>query len=210
MHKYLPTGFWPKTASLPIGVATLISRLFDPPFVFTALMTFVILESKLSSGDQVRFLLLFFVVIVGIPLALLLVALQRRTVSDWDLGNRVQRVKALRILLVLAVLDLTAVYWFGNAHLTQTFAFFCTWLVGFFAITNWWKLSGHTGMVALTSAFLTYWYGWWPTLVVVPLVIWARVYRRDHTLAQAIMGAVYSWVLFIAYVLLLPVLPVQF
>lgn len=210
MHTYLPTGFWPKKISGLTGVATIISRLFDPPFVFTGLMTFVVVESNLSPGEQLRFLMLFFTVIVGIPLVLMLAALRQKTISDWDLGNRIQRVKALRILLFLAVVDVLVVYWFGNTHLTQTFAFFCIWLVGFFAITNWWKLSGHTGMAALAGGFLTYWYGWWPILLVVPLVAWARVYRRDHTLAQTIAGAVYSWVIFLAYVLLLPVLPAHF
>lgn len=204
MKTILPAGRG--TGGLHRLVATIISRLFDPPFVFTALMILIVLQSGMTSAEQVRFLLLFFVVIVGIPLALILAAIRRKTISDWDLGNRLQRVKALRILLGLAVMDLAIVYSLGNVYLSAMFTFFCVWLVGFAAITNWWKLSGHTGMAALASGFLTYWYGWWPALLIVPLIAWARIVRHDHSPAQTVVGALYSWAVLGMYILLLPFL----
>ena len=58
-----------------------------------------------------------------------------------------------------------------------------------------WKISGHASVAALATGLIIQWFGWywWPILLIVPLVAWARVVRRDHTVGQVIAGAVYSW-----------------
>ena len=64
-------------------------------------------------------------------------------------------------------------------------------LVVFAAITHWWKVSIHAGVVAGTVAVLTTVYG--PAgllaLPLVPLICWARVRLSAHTTAQVVVGA---------------------
>jgi membrane-associated phospholipid phosphatase len=58
-------------------------------------------------------------------------------------------------------------------------------------ITRWWKISTHafgiTGPFA--AMFLLFGLAPLPYLIVVPLVWWARVYLRAHTMAQVLAGA---------------------
>ena len=55
-----------------------------------------------------------------------------------------------------------------------------------------WKVSVHSAVWAGIAAMLTLTFGPWAllTALVVPVVLWGRVHVRDHTLAQALIGAV--------------------
>lgn len=59
-------------------------------------------------------------------------------------------------------------------------------------ITRWWKISLHAAVAGGGAATMVLIYGpWWLFLVpAVGLVAWARVKLTDHTIAQAIAGAV--------------------
>jgi hypothetical protein len=58
-------------------------------------------------------------------------------------------------------------------------------------ITQWWKISLHAAVAGGGAATMVLIYGpWWlGTVPVVALVGWARVRLADHTVAQAIAGA---------------------
>ena len=61
-----------------------------------------------------------------------------------------------------------------------------------FTISNFWKISLHMVGVSGFATLLTYVFGpaaaW--TFLSLPLVAWARLYRRKHTPAQLVAGAV--------------------
>jgi len=64
-------------------------------------------------------------------------------------------------------------------------------VVVFMGINLWWKISIHTAFVAASVAILIILYGWiaTATLVLVPLIGWARIELEHHSLAQVITGA---------------------
>ena len=72
--------------------------------------------------------------------------------------------------------------------------FFLLWFLGFYLITLFWKISGHSGVATLGAFFVIQLFGlaWWPVFLAIPLVSWARVVRRDHTVGQVIAGVGYS------------------
>ena len=64
----------------------------------------------------------------------------------------------------------------------------------FMSVNLWWKISLHTAFItaAITSLIISY--GWIAAvaLVLVPLVGWARVELKQHSLAQVVSGAILS------------------
>lgn len=67
-------------------------------------------------------------------------------------------------------------------------------IVSFAFINLWWKISVHASTVAALVTVLHILYGAWaaPSLVLVPLMGWARVRLGQHTAAQVAVGAALS------------------
>lgn len=68
----------------------------------------------------------------------------------------------------------------------------------------WTKVSIHTATVTFTAITLGYLIdpAWYVLLFLVPLIAWARVYRRRHTLKQVLGGALFAGIIsFIVIVL---------
>jgi len=64
-------------------------------------------------------------------------------------------------------------------------------IVVFMCINLWWKISLHTAFIAASATVLVMLYGWIAvvTVVLVPLMAWARVELERHSLAQVATGA---------------------
>jgi hypothetical protein len=165
-------------------IATIISRICDPFAMLAIVFGAVLWRTSvfLPAG----------VFMVVLPFVLFVIAVKSKYVSNWDISIREERPK---ILWPLVIIELTGVLIF------QLFSFLpiVAILVGFVVITHFWKISGHAMCAALASGILVKIFGvsWWPVLLIVPLVCWARVYRRDHTLWQVIAGSLYAWILLV-------------
>ncbi len=178
-------------------LARVVSRFFDPLVVLSFLTVAAAGRSGLVGEALVKFLLVFFIAMVLPPVALLSWALITGRVGDWDVSNRAQRIKALGVFFVMMLVDLLLVKLFGNEELVKLFWLFLIWFLGFFAITLFWKISGHMAVVTLAVLLIISWWGgaWWPLFLITVPVGWARIVSRNHTLAQVIGGVTYSLVL---------------
>lgn len=175
--------------------ANLISRVFEPTIVLGVLVIVGALQAGLQGGTLLLFLLeVFLVMVLPVTLLRLFLVITKR-MSDWDIRQRQERIIPLTILLGLVALDYVLVLSWHSRGLTQLFGLFLGWLIGFTAITFFWKISGHASVTALAGGLVLRWFGWqwWPVLLIVPLVSWARVARGDHTAGQVVVGALYSW-----------------
>jgi membrane-associated phospholipid phosphatase len=182
----------PKVLVLP----PIISRMFEPIAILTVIAFVGSIKAGLDRSALVAFAL-FLVVSMVIPVVLFL--RWKRTVRGitWDLPDRHRRIKPLLVLTLLLGANTLFISFWHNTTLTMIFLVFLVWIVGFTLITIGWKISGHCGGVALASGLLIRWFGasWWPVLLAVPLVGWARVAGKNHTVAQVVVGALYSWFL---------------
>jgi len=179
------------------NIATVSSRLFDPFVVITAIMILAFSRSGLSPIVAIKLFIAVYTVAVLVPVMLLLFAIRRKTIDSWDIPKRHMRLVPLGIEFAATLIGYGVVLRFGNEFLVQLFMLLLVWLAGFFCITAFWKVSGHVGTAALGTGLLVHWFGWgaWPFLLVIPILSWARVVRHDHTIAQVIAGAIYSWIL---------------
>lgn len=131
-----------------------------------------------------------FILTILLPLVLFFIAWKTKFIGDWDVSDRRQRPKILWTLVIIEGISCYVL------KMTAAIPILIV-LTGFTVITQFWKISGHAMAAALATGILITRFGiaWWPVLLIVPLVSWARVVRRDHTIWQVIAGALYSWVL---------------
>jgi hypothetical protein len=177
-----------------IPLATIISRLFEP----LVLQLLLILITALRAGIVGWTLVYTMTEIIGLvvvpPMVLLLWAIQSKKISNWDISNRSQRVKALALFLCLFAVDMVFIRLMDIGAMTDLFLFFAITLVGFFCITLFWKLSGHLSTATICIGILIHWYGWvwWPLLLLLPVLAWSRVALKRHTTAQTVGGILFG------------------
>lgn len=167
-------------------LATLISRIFDP-FIMLAVVCILLFW---SSPNLISALALT----IGLPFLLFVAAWRFRIISNWDVTDRKERPKLLWSMLLLEVL---ASVLLGTSVLIPFIALF----IGFAIITHFWKISGHMMAVALAAGMIIQRFGWgaWPVIICVPIVLWARVAGKYHTVAQAIAGTIYPWIFLLIF-----------
>lgn len=176
--------------------ATIISRVFEP----LVSMTFALILIPLQAGLSFWEILLWLTVFV-VPPTLLRLWAKKVYGLDWDIKDRERRIIPLLTLLVLVVIDIVILLWFGPIALFELFILFLVWVFGFTIITLLTKISGHTSGNALATGLIISRFGWqwWPVLLIVPLVAWARVVNKNHTIPQVILGGLYSWILLVVF-----------
>lgn len=162
------------------SIATIISRVFDP-FIMLAVVIVILLS-------HTRVFVPAFISIVILPFVLFFIAWKTKRVSDWDITDRRERPMLFWSLTAIEIINIVVFkLWF---LIPMILAF-----VGFSFITHFWKISGHAFASALATGILISRFGWhwWPVLFIVPLVVWSRVVRKNHTLPQGIAGALFAW-----------------
>jgi hypothetical protein len=182
-----------------VRVATFISHIFEPAL----LIPIAFLACTLKTGVPFVWACLWLLAFM-VPTLWYRLWAKAKQGLDWDMHDRTKRIKPLLALVVFLVISLLIIS-ILEPRLIGILTLFLVWISGFFLITaGWTKISGHTGGDALAVGMIVLWYGWnfWPLLLIVPIVAWARVVRKDHTVFQVILGATYSFlVLFAANVL---------
>ncbi len=179
------------------ALANAISYVTLPPIV--ALLVFALINYTVSKGPSfvvLTVLTTFFAVLM--PLSILVIWARKTHARDLDVPGMADRKEPLLIatvsyfvgalvLLLSQAPPLTTVVMFGYGVGT---------LLIFF-INLRWKISIHTWGVAGPTAILLFVFGPWGVLLglLVPPVIWSRVYLKKHTLAQALGGGVVGFVL---------------
>jgi membrane-associated phospholipid phosphatase len=173
-------------------LARILSTIFNP--FLTALALFVILAHASARGTLdfwwLLFLSTFFTSIGPMIYVFWLYATDR--ISDLDMSVRHERESVFSAFVVFYLLG-TIVMWLMHAPtlmVASMAAYTLSTLVVQY-ITRYWKISTHALGITAPLVVLTLLYGQQtlPFLVLVPMVCWARVYLKAHTLLQVIAGA---------------------
>jgi len=111
---------------------------------------------------------------------------------DMDIPERKDRNYPLLLVLISYLIGVVLLYLL-NAPLITTVLMFCYFsnTMGVFFINLYWKISIHSMGVAGQAAALIYVFGPVGVLfaLIIPVVMWSRVYLKEHTLSQVIIGA---------------------
>jgi membrane-associated phospholipid phosphatase len=183
-------------------LARILSTIFNP--FLTALVLFVIL-ARAGARDTLDFwrLLLastFFTSLGPMLCVFWLYGTDR--ISDLDMSVRTER-EAVFGAFVIFYLAGTGFLWITRSPTLMIAAMAAytvsTVIVQF--ITRYWKISTHALGITAALVTLTLLYGdqTLPFLVLIPMVCWARVYLKSHTIMQVLAGcalAIGSTILF--------------
>lgn len=172
-------------------LARWISNLLNPA---TLALPLIALGVYLSHEPGAwRYAALLAIVGVFLPLVDLLVQLHRGRITDFHLQHRQERVRPF-IMSILGGTAAMALLWsLGAPPLLVAMAQASLLLsVTLFAFTLRWQISVHMATVASVITFMLLAFGASALAFVlaVPLVAWARVHLKRHTLPQVVAGTV--------------------
>jgi MFS family permease len=172
------------------GLAKTISILFSPPLLGT--LGLFLVADKIGGRNVWLWAAVYGFACIALPIAYLIRLIRAGEVSDFHIRNRLERIKPMKAVLLLFSFT-TLIFLAASApYIFQVFG-----LVGalqtsvMLLITYRWKISGHGAGIAGFVALLLGLYGTKaaPALLIIPIVLWARVYLDRHDLAQTLAGA---------------------
>lgn len=178
--------------TIPACIAWATSVLFSPFLVPIATAAGVV-QKHADPQNALRWLVIVVLFVTVLPVLSIAAMVRCAKVSDFHLQNREERLLPLCCTLISMIVGTVLLHrlgaareivWAGVAYITNS--------VIFSAITPIWKISFHssvaTGCVTILVMLVNLQFGW--LFLLVPLISWARVYRKRHTLLQTIVGAV--------------------
>lgn len=179
-------------STIPAGIAWGTSVLFSPFLVPIATAVGVV-QKHAAPQNALRWLAIVALFVTVLPALSIAVMVRFAKVSDFHLQNREERLLPLCCTLVSMIIGTVLLYrlgaapeivWAGVAYISNSLIFS--------AITPIWKISFHssvaTGCVTVLVMLVNPQFGW--LFLLIPLISWARVYRKRHTLLQTVVGAV--------------------
>lgn len=173
-------------------LARIISYLFDPTLIWPVFTVLLLFGTGLS--EQLNSWLIFFVFCFELLGPLVVIIYLRKTghITDWEITKREERERVFVYSLLPHLASLLLIVAFGTELAWQIrLSAFIIEVVGTL-ITMYWKISVHlanyTAVVFIT--IVLFGWQWWPLLIVIPMLAWARVRRKKHTWLQTIAGTV--------------------
>jgi len=172
-------------------LARSLSTIFNP--FLTALALFIIL-AHIGAKDtldfwRLLFLSTFFTSIGPMLYVFWLYATDR--ISDLEMSVRAERELVFSAFVIFYALGVAAL-WVGHAPrlmIAAMLGYLVSTLVVQY-ITRYWKISTHAIGITAPLTALTLLYGRQPLpfMVLIPMVCWARVYLKAHTVMQVLAG----------------------
>ncbi|MEO6913233.1 MAG: hypothetical protein ABI182_04325 [Candidatus Baltobacteraceae bacterium] len=182
-----------KTRRVWRDLARIVSTIFNP--FLTALALFIILAHARAT-DTVNFWYLLFLSTVFTSIGPMLYVFwlyATDRISDLDMSIRGERESVFGTFVIFYLLG-TVTLWRTHAPLllVATLAGYTLSTVLVLVITRYWKISTHAlGITApLVALSLLYGKQVLPFFILIPMVAWARVYLKAHTVGQVIAGSV--------------------
>ena len=173
-------------------IANLTSNILNPFVVSLAVILLLSFESTSSTLDALKWSLILIAVSI-LPVFSVVVYLVRRGRLDGVFTSvRGQRTKLYWLAGACAGVGcVILVYCEAPLILLATFVAGLSAVVIFMGINLLWKISLHTAFITATVTVLVILYGWIAAVAVVliPLMSWARIELKHHSLAQVATGA---------------------
>lgn len=173
-------------------IARLTSNILSPPVTATISILLVSFESTTSLFDSFKWALTAIALSI-LPLSLAIVYLVRTKRLDSVFADiRKQRTKIYVLVTILAGVGYVVLHCLA-APLELAALFLTGFVFGviFGCINLWWKISLHTAAVAtlITVAVISYGFMATTSVVLLPLMVWARVELGCHSAAEGITAA---------------------
>jgi len=177
-----------------MSFALVVSRVFEPLVLFLFILVMVFVKAQLPFGTILwQWSIILFVIILP-PILLLVRALRQKKISNWDMSDRKQRVKAFIVFLGFFAFGGFLLSLFNEPVITTFFLYMFAVFLLFFAVTLIYKMSGHLTGLAIWLLCVSSWFGGFINLLffMLPLMCWSRVVLKRHTLGQVLLGTIFG------------------
>lgn len=175
-------------------LAEYISIILGPQIWLPVLMLVILLNSNLTLKQLWILIPSIGLLQVAIPLGYLYLAPKEGLATKWDLPRRQDRYLFFIVAIFCTIASLYIVYLLGTPFLFQMGLIFLGLLVILSLITIYWKISLHASINTAGSILICYIFGlqyiW--VFLSIPLVFWARLTLKRHTISQLLAGTILS------------------
>lgn len=185
------------------AIARWISHIMSPHIVGIVLVSAMAFQFSDDPRSIGLWLALVIPLLVVPPLIYLLWLVHRGTIEDIYMPNRKTRLRPLAVLMVWLLGCLGLIRYWEAPPVVESFVLAATILVGILSlVTLFWKISFHGAAIsaAATTTVLVAGSYAWPVVLLVPLVGWARVRLKRHTLRQVIYGSLLGMLIALIFV----------
>lgn len=175
-------------------IAKIISVIFGIRVLPFILFTIVLLRSGLTPNQLLLVTPITIFLLILVPIFYIFFAIRLKMAKNWDLSNKEERYGFIKTSLISGFLALLFIYFYGNQILFHLNLITIIILVVIGVITKFWKISFHASLITGTVILINFLFSWsLPILyLLIPMVIWARLTLKQHTLAQLLAGSLVS------------------
>lgn len=184
---------------LKLMLANLISEFFNPIILAIIILLFGIYKSDMPQSIALGWYIGVLVLNFFIPGGIYLFFTNKGYIFDDSLKN--EKVKRQRIILMMIFLLVTAFEILVLSNSEEIYQPLFAILVGGIiaivlasVVSYFWKISLHSAMITMLVMMIIclYGYQYWPLVLTIPLVWWARIVLNRHTIFQLIAGFLFS------------------
>ncbi len=173
-------------------IANLTSNILNPFLVSPVLILLLSFKSTSCTLDAVKWSLISIAVSILPVFGVIIYLVRKQKLESPFINVRKQRTKIYLLAGVCAGIGYIILHYLGAPkELIATFVAGLSAVVVFMCVNLLWKISLHTAFVTASVTVLIILYGSIAavTVVLVPLIAWARIELKYHSLAQVIAGA---------------------
>jgi len=172
------------------GFAEIVTHVFNPPLVAAPTFLYLILLERPANSLTLALIILLFATLL--PLTMVVILSRRGIIPDIWASERESRVIPFTGAIISYLLGAaTLVAARSPTAITSLMLCYVGNTVVMMLISLRWKISVHASGIAGPSTALVYLLGTMaaPLLLLIPLVGWARLKLKAHTIAQVAIGA---------------------
>lgn len=186
--------------------AKFVSLLFNP-IVFFLIMPFLVVYRQTQSGTYALKWQIFSSIFLFLGLVLFIIGRIKGSFSDEDVSKREERYKFYILLYILGfAYFLIAIFLKGVFFPLSIITFgIILGILVFNFVNRFIKASIHVAVSVAFVITIGFLYGWiylLLTLWIVPLIFWARIVSKRHTVQEAIIGSILGLIITLATVLI--------
>ncbi len=173
-------------------IANLTSNILNPFLVSLILILLLSFKSTSSVLDAVKWSLISIAVSILPVFGVIIYLVRSQRLESAFINVRKQRTKIYLLAGICAGVGYVILYYLeAPKELMATFVAGLSAVVVFMCINFLWKISLHTALITASVAILIILYGSIAaiTIALVPLIAWARIELKHHSLAQVAAGA---------------------
>ena len=178
---------------IAMGLARAVSLIFQPIFVIGLFLAYMVLHYSPDFRTGLLRLLITVTLVGIVPIAYTIIAARLKWIKNVWLEKRQDRIGPFLVAAFCMIINLMIFYKFGVEREVLVFLMALILVMTLtLIITLFWKISVHATVITMTVVTVNilsdnrYWYLYFLIL----LVMWARVYKKNHTIAQVLVGSI--------------------